>query len=58
MLSDHEGGIQVSEERVTMTIKQGPHSGWWIMEGEKVVLWCYSEELAKLRLEELNAISR
>lgn len=41
-----------------MTIKPGPHQGFWIVDDKNtVIVWCHSEELANKRLEELNALS-
>lgn len=34
-----------------LTVKQGPYSGWWVMDGDKVVAWCAEEEYTKKYLE-------
>jgi hypothetical protein len=32
----------------------GPYDGWWIKDGDKVLLWAYSHELARRRLKEMS----
>jgi hypothetical protein len=39
---------------IVLTIKQGPHDGWWVMDGEKILVWCYCKELAETRLKDLE----
>jgi hypothetical protein len=36
-----------------MTIKPGPHGGVGIMDGERVLVWVYSEDRARQILEKL-----
>jgi len=36
-----------------MTLKPGPHGGTWIMDGDRVLVWVYSEERAMKLLEKL-----
>ncbi len=37
-----------------MEITQGPHDGYWIKDGDKVIMWCYSKESAERRLNDLK----
>lgn len=36
------------------SLKEGPHKGWWIMDGERIHMWCHSKEHAEMRLKELQ----
>lgn len=37
-----------------LIITEGPHQGWWIKDGDKVIIWCYSKEHAEIKLKELQ----
>lgn len=37
-----------------MVIVPGPHQGYWIKEGEVVILWAHSKEHAEEKLKELK----
>lgn len=38
-----------------MELKQGPYDGWWVMDGDKILIWCYTKELAEKRLVEMSS---
>jgi hypothetical protein len=38
----------------TMNIVAAPHGGFWIKDGDKVIMWLYKMEIAEERLKELT----
>jgi len=42
------------ETEGALVIEKGPHDGYWIKDGDRVILWVYSKELAETRLNELQ----
>lgn len=38
---------------MNLSVVAGPHGGWWVKDGDKVLMWSYSKEHAEQYKEEL-----